>query len=79
MFSHDKIYRVIDVNLNRAAEGLRVLEDVVRFCMDREDLTRKLKNLRHLLVKEAYDLPGKEKLIISRSSLQDVGSELKES
>ncbi len=78
MFSYDKIYRVIDVNLNRAAEGLRVLEDVVRFCMDHEDLTRKLKNLRHLLVKEAHDLPGKEKLIISRSSLQDVGSELKE-
>ena len=78
MFSHDNIYRVIDANLNRAAEGLRVLEDAVRFCMDHEDLTRKLKNLRHLLVKVANDLPGEEKLIISRSSLQDVGAGLKE-
>ena len=78
MPSHDRIYRVIDANLNRASEGLRVLEDVVRFLMDDRDLTDELKNLRHLLLKEAEGLPGKEKLIAVRDSLQDVGAKLKE-
>lgn len=78
MFIHDRIYRVIDANLNRASEGLRVLEDVVRFFMDEENLTRRLKNLRHLVLKEIDNLPEKEKLIASRASLQDVGAKLKE-
>jgi len=78
MLSRDKVYRIIDANLNRAAEGLRVLEEAVRFCMDREDLTREFKQLRHLLLSQVRDLPGKEKLIVSRSSLEDVGKKLKD-
>ena len=78
MLSLERIYRIIDANLNRAAEGLRVLEDAVRFCMDEQDLTRELKDLRHLLLKEVNHLPEKERLIASRLSLQDVGAKLKE-
>ena len=78
MLSRNRIYRIIDANLNRAAEGLRVLEDAVRFCMDQEDLTTELKNVRHLLLKQVDSLPGKDKLIASRASLQDVGAKLRE-
>lgn len=78
MLSHDRTYRVIDVNLNRASEGLRVLEDAVRFFINDRDLTEELKNLRHLLLKETERLPGKEKLIALRDSVQDVGAKLKE-
>lgn len=74
----DKIYRIIDANLNRAAEGLRVLEDTVRFILEDKRLTEKLKNLRHSLLKEIQNLPEKDRLIASRCSGEDVGTRLKE-
>jgi thiamine-phosphate pyrophosphorylase len=39
--------RVLDASLNRAAEGLRVVEDFTRFVLDDPFLTGELKNLRH--------------------------------
>ena len=39
--------RIIDANANRAREGLRVLEDIARFMLDRGDLTELAKRLRH--------------------------------
>ncbi len=42
-----KIYRIIDANANRLREGLRVLEDIVRFIIDDRTLTSRLKVLRH--------------------------------
>jgi thiamine-phosphate pyrophosphorylase len=45
-----KILRMIDANLNRATEGLRVAEDVVRFVLDDSKLTARLKGARHELV-----------------------------
>ncbi len=44
-----KICRVLDANLNRAKEGLRVCEDVCRFVYDDASLTRRLKAIRHSL------------------------------
>jgi len=44
------IWRMIDASANRAAEALRVLEDVLRFGLDDEHLTRTAKDLRHDLV-----------------------------
>ncbi len=41
--------RIIDANLNRAREGLRVLEEHARFVLDDADLTRQAKELRHRL------------------------------
>ncbi|NJD04028.1 MAG: thiamine phosphate synthase [Ruminiclostridium sp.] len=38
---------MLDANLNRASEGLRVLEDIARFCLDNENLTGKIKSIRH--------------------------------
>lgn len=42
-----KIYRIIDANLNRLKEGIRVAEDIARYYFDNEDLTIKLKTVRH--------------------------------
>jgi hypothetical protein len=41
------LYRLIDANLNRLREGLRVLEDIERFIYDNKPLSQKLKSLRH--------------------------------
>ena len=43
-------YRIIDANLNRAAEGLRVCEDICRFVLDEKAATQKMKDIRHRLV-----------------------------
>ena len=39
--------RIIDANLNRLREGIRVVEDICRFYKNSYDLSSKLKNLRH--------------------------------
>ena len=41
------IYRIIDANLNRSREGLRVCEDIARFAMNSKALTADLKKVRH--------------------------------
>jgi hypothetical protein len=41
------ILRIIDANLNRAKEGLRVCEDITRFILNDSASTRALKLLRH--------------------------------
>ncbi|QPN58633.1 thiamine phosphate synthase [Synechococcus sp. CBW1002] len=43
------IHRLIDANLDRAREGLRVLEDWCRFALERGDLVVRTKDLRHRL------------------------------
>lgn len=45
----DRILKIIDANQNRAKEGLRVAEEVCRFVVEDETLTRKIKGLRHRL------------------------------
>lgn len=42
-----RVERLQDANGNRAAEGLRVLEDIARFLFGDPDLARRLKDLRH--------------------------------
>jgi hypothetical protein len=41
-------YRVIDANLNRLREGIRVVEDIYRYILDDKDIASRLKNIRHL-------------------------------
>ena len=61
---------MIDANLNRLKEGLRVLEDCQRYLFDNQSGARQFKELRHSLQK-AYDL--------SRLSYRDIrGDILKE-
>jgi thiamine-phosphate pyrophosphorylase len=52
--SSEKIERLIDANLNRLKEGIRVIEDVNRYIYNDQALTSELKSLRHKL-QSAYD------------------------
>ena len=49
-FAPLSVWRILDANLNRAREGLRVLEDFARFLVDNHDVSLKLKSMRHDLV-----------------------------
>lgn len=41
--------RIVDANLNRVTEGLRVVEDVFRFAFDDAVMQQRLKSMRHRL------------------------------
>jgi thiamine-phosphate pyrophosphorylase len=60
--------RIIDANLNRAAEAARVLEDISRFHLSSAALTEEIKSIRHAIRKET-DVAG---LIQARDSDRDV-------
>ena len=53
--AHDQVaaLRMLDANLNRAMEGLRVVEDYCRFALNDAHLTRRCKELRHNLTEKA--------------------------
>jgi thiamine-phosphate pyrophosphorylase len=47
--SPERVARLIDANLNRLKEGIRVIEDINRYLYDDASLTSQLKSLRHRL------------------------------
>ena len=49
-----KLFRLIDANLNRLKEGIRVIEDINRYLYDNENIASKLKSLRHLAKVDNY-------------------------
>lgn len=62
-----ELFRVIDANLNRLKEGIRVVEDIIRYRNNNKELATKLKNLRHLAkVEETFEL------LKYRDSINDV-------
>jgi len=62
-----ELFRVIDANLNRLKEGIRVVEDIIRYRDNNKELASKLKNLRHLAkVEETFEL------LKYRDSINDV-------
>jgi thiamine-phosphate pyrophosphorylase len=65
--------RLIDAAANRAREGLRVIEDFVRFAWDDRNLMTELKQLRHELAAALARVPIDE-LLASRDTLGDVGT-----
>ncbi|KLE11809.1 thiamine-phosphate pyrophosphorylase [Aliarcobacter butzleri] len=46
--------RLIDANLNRLREGIRVVEDIFRYIYNNKEVATKLKNLRHLARTQNY-------------------------
>ena len=62
-----ELYRVIDANLNRLKEGIRVVEDIMRYRDNNKDLSTKLKTLRHLA-----QIDNTQKLLQNRDSINDV-------
>lgn len=45
--NRDGIFRVLDANLNRLREGIRVIEEYFRFYLENSDEAKVLKRLRH--------------------------------
>lgn len=49
--------RLIDANLNRLREGIRVVEDIFRYIYNDKEISTKLKSLRHIArTKNYYEL-----------------------
>jgi len=67
--------RIMDAAANRCREGLRVVEDFVRFTLDDPFLTESLKAIRHELA-EALALLGAEDWIRFRDTPGDVGTSI---
>jgi len=68
------VLRILDANLNRSREGLRVCEDVSRFILNSDALSKELKALRHGIASAMKDLPSRPRsLLESRDSEGDVG------
>ncbi|MDR3048841.1 MAG: thiamine-phosphate pyrophosphorylase [Elusimicrobiota bacterium] len=70
------INRIIDANLNRCREGLRVIEDCLRFALDDAALYKKIRKVRHdtdKILRTQYS-----KLIIERESFDDKGRTIPE-
>lgn len=74
---NDPILRMIDANLNRASEGLRVMEDCARFGLNDAKLSKALKELRHRL-RNATDSMciNPLDLLSHRDTSKDVGTEI---
>jgi thiamine-phosphate pyrophosphorylase len=63
--------RIIDANINRIGEGLRVLEEFARLSLNDAVLSGRLKNLRHKILHIDYKL--QQRLIGARDAAGDVG------
>ena len=62
-----ELFRVIDANINRLKEGIRVVEDIMRYRDNNKELSTQLKNLRHLAKIEDI-----QSLLQYRDSINDV-------
>ncbi|HDN86180.1 MAG: thiamine-phosphate pyrophosphorylase [Candidatus Omnitrophota bacterium] len=69
------IFRIIDVNFNRAKEGLRVIEDIFRFILRDNHLRKWARKVRHSLDKIVKEASFKNKLIKARSTEEDLGKD----
>jgi phosphoribosylaminoimidazole-succinocarboxamide synthase len=63
----NNLLRVIDANINRYKEGIRVVEDIYRYIYNDKNISSTLKSLRHT------ELPISQKeLLQHRDSINDV-------
>ena len=62
-----ELFRVIDANINRLKEGIRVVEDILRYKDNNKELSSKLKSLRH-----KAKIQETQKLLQHRDSINDV-------
>jgi thiamine-phosphate pyrophosphorylase len=73
-YSHNQgIGRIIDANLNRVKEGLRVCEEITRFMLNNRLLSAAFKQIRHKVDLAAKKLSAAGDLLKTRDSLSDVG------
>jgi len=62
-----ELFRVLDANLNRLREGIRVVEDILRYQYNNKQLASSLKKLRH-----KAQTPDTLQLLTCRDSINDV-------
>jgi thiamine-phosphate pyrophosphorylase len=70
------VFRIIDANLNRCREGLRVIEDSLRFIFDDKILYKNIRSVRHRVDKILRNKYGE--LIKKRDSVEDSGRQILE-
>ncbi len=63
----DSTLRILDANLNRLREGIRVIEDMLRYVFNNKNLALKLKKLRH-----RCKVSLKENPLLARDSQNDI-------
>ncbi len=76
-FKDKSVFRLLDANLNRCREGLRVLEDTARFVQNDPRFFRLFRRERHkldILTRKLYP-----ELIAARDSQDDEGRVIRES
>lgn len=66
-------WRILDAAANRAGEGLRVVEEFVRFGLNDAHLARLMKEFRHELQAALAEIPESSRLA-ARDTLGDVGT-----
>jgi thiamine-phosphate pyrophosphorylase len=64
------VYRILDANINRLREALRVIEEHFRFYAGKPGITLELKQIRHSL-EEVTLLLGDKNLVASRDTSTD--------
>ena len=68
------LLRIIDANLNRSREGLRVCEEVARFVLEDTRLTAEFRRLRQSISRLIKKFPGASVTLLEcRDSHADVG------
>ncbi len=72
----NNINRILDANLNRASEGLRVCEEITRFILENHAETAYLKKIRHEINSLAKELPAKKGLLKERDAKKDIGKNI---
>jgi thiamine-phosphate pyrophosphorylase len=75
-FNRESVLRIIDANLNRCREGLRVVEDGLRFALNNGFLYKKIRRIRHSVDRILRNNYGE--LIKERDSFDDSGRQMPE-
>lgn len=71
------LLRIIDANLNRSREGLRVCEEIARFILEDAKATAAFKNLRHRISRSIKKIPGMSiGLVECRNTRSDAGKDI---
>lgn len=70
-----KINRIIDANLNRAREGLRVVEELARMVLEDGALQKKIKEMRHQITLAEKSL-NHLKILKNRAAGEDPGAKV---
>lgn len=71
---NDRILRIIDANVNRLREALRVCEDIARFILSDKKATQRLKSLRHKVCLAIKGLDTNKRILANfRAPEKDIG------